>query len=103
MNAALEQMSLGLQAVALNNADLCAKARGVAISLSNQHSYVTIDMVRQHPDLAGWQPSSPNMWGVLFIGPHWKFMGYEQSKRVSNHARRIGRWQYCAAAIGGGK
>ena len=94
MNSALEQKELGLFAVELNNMDFVFKAREVARLICTVSGSVTVDQIRTHPAMKGLQPSSPNTWGAIFTGKHWRVVDETRSTITSNHHRRIYRWRY---------
>ena len=89
-----EQKSLGLFAAELNNTEFVRLARQVAKLISQQTGSVSMDQVRTHPALKGWQPSSPNVYGAIIRGKGWVFLCWEPSRVTSNHARRIGRYRW---------
>lgn len=94
LEAGAEQKELGLYATELNNAEFVALARSIAQLISCQQGSVTMDEVRTHPRLHGWQPSSPNAYGAVFNGKGWRLLGFEPSHVKTNRTRRIGRWTW---------
>jgi hypothetical protein len=96
LSAGIEQQRLGLYATELNNQDFVNKARSIARELSLRHGFVNMDMVRTDPRLQELQPSSNHVFGAIFQGKEWQFIGYERSALRSNRARRIVRWRYQA-------
>lgn len=70
------------------------RARNVArlISTNNPFSEVTADDVQAI--IIGEGINLGNAAGSIFRGKDWKFVRYEKSKRITNHARVIRVWKW---------
>ena len=93
---------LGLALTEANNQALVRLARAIAKDLCAKYGSCTIDQIRQDERIKEFTPSSPNLWGSVFMGEEWECVGYEPSQLPSNHSRRIARWAYrgaCCASI----
>lgn len=90
--SALKQM--GLYQTEANNTALVGLARAVAKEICGRLGYVDIDMVRNHPAMAGFEPTSPNVWGAIWHEPGWHCIDRKCSDRASNHHREIKVWAY---------
>lgn len=94
MTTGLQEKQLGLYRVASHNKALVGLARAVAKEICGRVGQVTIDQVRDHPAMAGIEPSSPNFWGCLFLEKGWHCIDRQHSVRRTNHAREIKVWRY---------
>ena len=90
----LHDKQLGLYRVESHNTALVNLARSIAKDLCAKYGSCTIDQVRSDPRIAEFQPSSSAVWGSVFHGDEWQFVGWEPSTLKSNHARFIRRWRY---------
>lgn len=85
----------GLDRVEENESDaLLYRLRLYAINVSNRTGQVTIDDVRAYADRMGFRPHHQNVWGTIFRPTGWKHIGFEQSARPGNHARRVAVWRW---------
>ena len=65
------------------------RARSVAISKGS----VTADDLRSYADLLPLKPTHRNAWGGIFRGDEWKPVGYVNSTKLANHARKLVEWR----------
>jgi hypothetical protein len=66
--------------------------RGFLESLAKRKGQVTVDDVYRH--LPQHAEQLGRAAGSLFKGKNWKCVGYKPSKRISNHARPVGIWEW---------
>jgi len=86
----------GLAQVEEHSRDWLDYARTIARYVAQRHGSVTVDDVREKILAA---PPSSHIWGCIFHGPSWEFVGYEKSRILSNRARRIARWKLAPSTL----
>lgn len=84
----------GLERVARHNPDFIFIVRRYAEQHSRKYGSVTSDDCRLWANSNDIYPLHHNAWGAVFRGPHWKPVGFTQSKIPSNHARTIRVWKH---------
>ena len=84
----------GLERASVNNENWVRVMRERAIKISDVYGSVCADDLRTYAASTGFYPASPNAWGAIFKGKHWKFVDWTKSKIPSNHARAIRVWEY---------
>jgi len=84
----------GLDAVEHSNLTWVEQMRILARSFSLGHGSVTADEVRGYAREMDWHPESPNAYGAVFRGEHWKAIGRTRSTWPGNHGRSICVWQW---------
>ena len=85
---------LGLALTEANNKALVALARAIAKEICGRVGYVNIDMVRDDPRMAGFEPTSPNCWGSIWNEKGWRCIDRKQSSKPENHHREIKVWKW---------
>ena len=90
----LEQKQLGLYRVESSNKALVGLARAVAREICGRVGQVSIDDVRSDTRMAGFEPTSQNVWGTIWNEEGWKCIDRKFSTRKSNHHREIKVWRY---------
>ena len=85
---------LGLALTEANNKALVGLARAIAKEICGRVGYVNIDMVRDDPRMAGFEPTSQNCWGTIFNETGWKCIDRVCSTRPSNNHREIKVWRF---------
>jgi len=92
-----QEKQLGLELIETNNATFLETMRSKARMICRKQGTITADDVReyyeQHKHELQIEPTSPNTWGAIFTTKEWEWVGYQKSKRVSNHSRPIGVWR----------
>ena len=83
----------GIELVEFNGQDFVKSMREVARQLIKQCGWITCDDLRKIADRYGIEPHHQNVWGSVFRHKDFEPCGYEKSKLVSNHARRITKWR----------
>ena len=99
MGCVMSQLALrlkqrGIDAVEESNLTWVEEMRQHARFVSLRDGSVTADDVRDHVQAIGWKPESPNAYGAVFRGKHWKCIGRCKSKHPGNHAREIKVWAF---------
>lgn len=84
----------GLAQVAVHADNFLRIMRSTARKISDEGGQVSVDNLRPIAAVQGLVPHSPNAWGAIFIGKHWKVVGYKKSVFATNHARRISVWRW---------
>jgi hypothetical protein len=84
----------GHEALEDHDASFVTRMRHAAIKISDESGFVSSDNLRSIAEGMGLVPQSPNSWGGIFRGPHWKVIGRQKSTRPGNHAREIRIWKY---------
>lgn len=82
----------GLNLVEVNNENFVQSMRQVARGMIKEYGYITTDDLRKFADKHNIIPNSSNAWGAILKGKEFVACGYEKSKLVSNHARKITKW-----------
>lgn len=77
-----------------SDAEFLRKMRWYAQIYSDSQGCVTTDVLRTIAANIRLAPRSPNSWGAIFRGKHWKVIGRQHSALTSNHGRFINVWQY---------
>jgi hypothetical protein len=67
--------------------------RSYARSVSSRRGRVTCDDLREFAKKNNIQPHHPNVWGSIFRGNNWVFIGWTTSRVSSNHARENRVWR----------
>ena len=88
----------GIEKTAASNAEWLDRMRKEAVRIARANVFVSTDDLRRYANKTGDQPHSKNAWGSIFRGVpvpgmKWVLMGYKQSAKESNHARRIAVWK----------
>ena len=84
----------GQDAVEGNSKAFVTIMRQHAIEISDKSGFVTSDNLRIIASERCLEPHHPNVWGAIFLGPHWTAIGHQRSAWPSNHHRSITVWKY---------
>jgi len=82
----------GMDLVEFNNQGFVFSMRKLARQMIKQCGKITCDDLRIIADKYGIEPDHPNAWGSIFKTKDFIECGFQKSKRISNHARRIIVW-----------
>jgi len=88
----------GQLSVETNDLHFLETIREVAKQISRASGFVSTDNLRPIAEAMGLHPKSPNAWGAVFMGKHWKTVGRKKSALASNHYREIRVWEYVEGA-----
>ena len=101
MGCSVNQQSLplrlkatGLDAVEHTNLTWVEEMRHFARWVCEVKGSASADDVRGHARAIHWKPDSPNAYGAVFRGKHWKCVGRKKSEAPSNYAREIRVWRW---------
>ena len=84
----------GLSRASLSRKELLCAARMFAHAIAQKRGSVTIDDVMDAITEQGFAPEDMgNASGSVFRSTDWTCIGWEPSRRASNHARYIRRWR----------
>ena len=90
----LQEKQLGLYHVESSNKALVGLARNIAREICGRQGKVSIDDVRSDTRMAGFEPTSPNVWGTIWNEEGWRCVERRFSTRKSNHHREIKVWEW---------
>ena len=90
----LQLKQRGLDAVEQSNLSWVEEMRQFARNLSLWNGQVCADDVRRRAHSLDWPPDSPNAYGAIFRGKHWRCIGRKKSEHPGNHAREIRVWKW---------
>lgn len=84
----------GQASVASANAEFVGLLREEAIRLSRSQGQVDMDALRLWAEARGLRPTHCNAYGAVFLGPHWRQIGFKKSQLASSRGRIIRVWEY---------
>ena len=90
----LQLKQRGLDAVEQSNLPWVEYMREAAKHESRKTGSVDADYVRACVRFMNWKPDSPNSYGAIFRGKHWRCIGRKKSEHPGNHAREIRVWRW---------
>lgn len=99
LDEALHAKDLGQRIVRATNAGFVELMREKARGIAQRRGEVTVDDLREYAAAQGIEPSSPNAWGCLFIGPEWVMVGRRRSRLVSNRGREVKVWVWRGVSV----